>query len=494
MNFRLLFKYLGYIILVNGVFMIPAMLISVYNGEHASVYAFAITIILSLVIGFLLTRLKSKSIIQPKESFVIVALGWFVMSFFGALPFILSGCIPHFIDAWFETVSGFTTTGSSILTHVEGLPFGILYWRSFTHWVGGMGVLVFVLAIIPLAQGNGETLYLMRAESPGPAVGKLTPTIRSTSRILYLMYIVLTLIEITFLICGGMPAFDAITNSFATAGTGGFAIKNDSIASYSVYSQVVIGIFMALFGVNFSVYYLILTKQFKEVLYNEEFRTYWGIIITVTLVITFNILPIYQNFGYALKDSFFSVSSVITTTGFATADFDKWPQLSRILLVFLMIIGASAGSTGGGIKVSRVILSFKYLKSSMRSMLRPRRVDYVTMDGKRVEETVIKGTLAFITAYSIICIFSMIIVSFDNFDLETTVTAVFACINNIGPGLALVGPAGNFSGFSDLSKFVLSMDMLIGRLEIFPILFLFYPGTWSQSVKHLQHIKASAEN
>jgi len=482
MNYRLILRYIGYFTLADGLFMLPALLIGLYCGETASVYAFAVTIFLCMAVGFLLTRVRSEDRIQPRESFAIVALGWIIMSLFGALPFLLSGSDSNYIDCFFETVSGFTTTGSSIFTQVENLSRSILYWRSFTHWVGGMGVLVFLLGIVPQARGNGESLYLMQAESPGPSVGKLTPTIRKTARALYTIYLVMTLIEIVMLIAGGMPVFDSVTHAFGTAGTGGFSIKNASIAAYdSTYLQMVIGVFMALFGVNFSVYYLLLTRQVHAALHNDEFRAYWGILLGSSLLIGLNILPMYAGReGYAFRDSFFQVSSIMTTTGYATADFNLWPQMSRYLLVILMIIGASAGSTGGGIKVSRLLLLIRYLKVQMQQMLHPRRVNLIRLDKKTVEDTVMKGTMAFFVAYSLICVISMFIVSLDNFDLESTATAVFACINNIGPGLGIVGPTGNFSRFSNLSKIVLSIDMLLGRLEIFPLLLLAAPSMWKR--------------
>ena len=375
MNFRLILRYIGYIVLMEGAFMIPAMLISLFCDERASWVAFLAAIILSVVIGFFLSRLRADDTMHAREGFATVALGWIVLSFFGALPFFFSGAIPSFIDCWFETVSGFTTTGASILPEVESLSYGILYWRCFTHWLGGMGVLVFVMAVIPLAKGSGNTYQLMRAESPGPSVGKLTPTIRSMSRRLYEIYVAMTLLEILLLLAGGMPLFEAVTHSFATAGTGGFSVKNLSIGAYdSAYLQLVIAVFMALFGVNFGVYYLLLTRQFRAAWKNEEVRVYGLIMLGATLLIGINILPQYENGGRAFLDSFFQVSSIMTTTGFSTANFDMWPELSRFLLVVLMLVGACASSTGGGIKVSRLIILFKHLKNEMGAMLRPHSV------------------------------------------------------------------------------------------------------------------------
>ena len=482
MNLKLVTKYIGYIMLVEGVFMLPAALVGLIYGEIPTAQAFAGTAALIMAIGFLLGRLRTDESISMNEGFVICALGWVVMSLFGAVPFFLSGQIPSFLDCWFETVSGFTTTGSSILTQVEGMSNGCLYWRSFTHWIGGMGVLVFLLAVVPLSRGNGEPFNLMRAESPGPAVGKITPKISETAKITYLIYLGLTGLEFLILMAEGMPVFDSLLNSFATAGTGGFAIKNASIAAYdSQVMQMTIGVFMALFGVNFSVYYLLITRHFKEAFLNEEFRWYWGILLGGSFLIGLNVMPLYPgNIAQGFRDSFFSVSSVMTTTGFCTADFDRWPEFSRALLVVIMCIGASAGSTGGGMKVSRFLLLGKHLRMQMKQMIRPRNVNIVRMDGRRVEDSVMFGTTAFMAAYLVIIVLSVLIVSLDGKDLITTVTAVIATFNNIGPGLGMVGPTGNFSHFSAVSKFVMSMDMLLGRLEIFPILFLLSPGSWNR--------------
>lgn len=480
MNYRLVGKYMGYIMLVEGIFMIPAVLVALYFGEPATVRALLISICAALLTGTLLSRLKSRESISMGEGFVICALGWIVLSLIGALPFYISGMIPRFIDCWFETVSGFTTTGSSILTNVEALSNGLLYWRSFSHWIGGMGVLVFLLAIVPLSKGNGEPFNLMKAESPGPAVGKIVPKISKTAKITYLIYWGMTVLMIVMLLAGGMPLFDSVLNAFATAGTGGFATHNSSIGFYeSQYLQMTIAVFMALFGVNFSVYYLILTRHFKEAFRNEEFRCYWLILIAASLLIGINIVPMYAgNIPQAFRDSFFSVSSIMTTTGFCTADFDRWPDFSRYLLLIIMCVGASAGSTGGGIKVSRILLLAKHLKAQMNQMIHPRRVSIVRMDGRRVEDGVMFGTTAYMAAYLLIAMVSMMIISLDSKGLVTTISAVLCTMNNIGPGLDVVGPTGNFSSFSDLSKFVLSFNMLLGRLEIFPILFMLSPDVW----------------
>lgn len=489
MNYPLIVKYMGYILLVEGLFMLPALFISLFCGDDGAVSGFLITAAASLCCGSTMTHIRTHESISMGEGFVICALGWIVMSLFGAFPFYLSREIPRFIDCWFETVSGFTTTGSSILTNVEGLSKGLLYWRSFTHWIGGMGVLMFLLAVIPLTKGNGEPFNLMKAESPGPAVGKIVPKIRETAKITYMIYIALTGIMIVVLLLEGLPVFDAVLNSFATAGTGGFAIWNSSIAHYpSQVVQMTIAVFMALFGVNFSVYYLLITRHFRDAFANEEFRWYWIIMLGASALIGLNILPLYPgDWTQAFRDSFFTVSSVMTTTGFCTADFDKWPEFSRGLLLIIMCVGASAGSTGGGIKVSRVILLAKHLGQQMRQLLHPRLVNPVRMDGRQVENSVMFGTTAYLTVYIAIALASMLIVSLNGKGIVTTVSAVICTFNNIGPGLDMVGPTGNFSAFSDLSKFVLSVDMLLGRLEIFPILFMLSPSVWR--TKRVRRVK-----
>lgn len=482
MNLRAVCKYLGYLFIVEGAFMLPALAIALYQREFSSVKGFGITIaILFALAALLASQKRSEGGIYAREGFVTVALGWIFISIFGALPFLISGAIPNFWDCLFETVSGFTTTGASILTDVEAMPKGLLYWRSFTIWLGGMGVLVFMLAVAPLSKGSGETFHLLRAESPGPSVSKLTPTMRSTARILYSIYVALTLLQIVLLLLGGMPLFDSITHTFATAGTGGFSIKNASVGAYdSAYLQAVIGVFMALFGVNFTIYHLLLMRQFKPALRNEELRAYIGILLGTTAIITLNILPRYAQLGAgrAVLDSFFQVSSIMTTTGFATVNFDLWPQLSRFLIVLLMIVGASAGSTGGGMKVSRLLILAKSLKSQMQTMLRPRAVRPIRMDGMSLDAGVVRGTYAFTAIYAALCLVSMLALTLDGHDMETTSTAVLSCINNVGPGLSMVGPAGNYAFFSSLSKIVLTFDMLLGRLEIFPLLLLFMPSVW----------------
>ena len=493
MNFQVIAKYMGNILMLEGAFMLPAIIVALIYKETSSIPAFVFTILLCLVIGFVLSKTKQTSRgIYAKEAYVSVALGWIILSFFGSLPFVFSGYIPSLVDAFFETVSGFTTTGSSILTNVELLSNSMLYWRSFTHWLGGMGVLVFLMAIVPMSntKGGGEGLALMRAESPGPSVGKMTPTLRDTARILYMIYIAMTVIFIVILILTDMPVFDSILTGFGTAGTGGFGIKLDSMDSYSNLTQFVVAIGMMLFGVNFSVYYLILMKDFKSAFKNEELRGYLGVILISTLLIFFNVM---QNgyyasgeAGVALLDSYFSVSSIITTTGFATANFDLWPQLSRFILVAIMICGASAGSTGGGVKVSRMIIMAKAIKREIISVISPRKVKVITMDGKPISEVVIKNTLTYFCVYWFIAIGSIFLLTLiDGFNTDTTVSAVMACLNNIGPGLDMVGPAGNFSMFSPVSKIILSLNMLIGRLEIWPMLLLFTPSIYKNTTKKI---------
>ncbi len=481
MNIRAVLRLLGFVIIMLGIFMIPPTVIAFVLGENTKLPFMFIAAGL-IVVGALLTLLKSNKAITAREGFATVALGWIVISLCGALPYCISGSIPSFIDSLFETASGFSTTGASILTDIESLPRSILYWRSFTNWLGGMGVLVFLLAVIPMSRGgSGDSFQLMRAESPGPSVGKITPTLRSSARILYLLYIGLTVLEMILLLCGGLPVFDSVTTALANAGTGGFSIRNASIAAYdSAYIQTVVTVFMILFGVNFNVFYLILLRKFRQAFRNEELWMYFGFIAVATTTILINIRHLYESFGKALLDSVFQVSSIITTTGFATADFDKWPEYSRCVLVFLMFIGASAGSTGGGMKISRMIILAKSVKTELHSIVRQREVKPVKMDGKTLDSAVLRGTHAYFVAYALICVVSVLFVSLDGFNFETTLTSVISCLNNIGPGLGMVGPTGNYAAFSGLSKIVLSLNMLIGRLEIFPILMLFSPSTWKK--------------
>ena len=457
--------------------MSPSFVVGLIYREKSAWAIFA-TMLLCLVIGVPMVLLKrpKQAVFYAKDGFVSVGLSWVVLSVMGALPFVISGSIPHPVDALFETVSGFTTTGSSILSDVEALPKCMLFWRSFTHWVGGMGVLVFMLTILPMS--GGYHMNLMRAESPGPSVERFVPTVKSTAKILYGIYICLSLLELLLLLVGKMPMFDALTLTFGTAGTGGFGIKNDSIGSYTTYQQTVITIFMILFGVNFNVYFLFLLKKIRQGLKNDELRAYLGIILGAILLITVNIAGKFGNPFLAFHHAAFQVGSIITTTGYSTVDFNTWPTFSKTVLVLLMLIGASAGSTGGGIKVSRIVILAKSVKKELKQYLHPHSISKIKMDGKPVEHEVVRSINVFLIAYLLIYAVSMLIVSLDNFDFTTTFTSVAATINNIGPGLDLVGPAANFGILSVPSKLVLVFDMLAGRLEIFPLLLLFVPDTW----------------
>ena len=477
MNYAMIRYIIGWILNFEAAFMSPSFVVGLIYREKSAWAIFA-TMLLCLVIGVPMVLLKrpKQAVFYAKDGFVSVGLSWVVLSVMGALPFVISGSIPHPVDALFETVSGFTTTGSSILSDVEALPKCMLFWRSFTHWVGGMGVLVFMLTILPMS--GGYHMNLMRAESPGPSVERFVPTVKSTAKILYGIYICLSLLELLLLLVGKMPMFDALTLTFGTAGTGGFGIKNDSIGSYTTYQQTVITIFMILFGVNFNVYFLFLLKKIRQGLKNEELRAYLGIILGAILLITVNIAGKFGNPFLAFHHAAFQVGSIITTTGYSTVDFNTWPTFSKTVLVLLMLIGASAGSTGGGIKVSRIVILAKSVKKELKQYLHPHSISKIKMDGKPVEHEVVRSINVFLIAYLLIYAVSMLIVSLDNFDFTTTFTSVAATNNNIGPGLDLVGPAANFGILSVPSKLVLIFDMLAGRLEIFPLLLLFVPDTW----------------
>lgn len=478
MNTSMISYTLGLVVKLEGFLLMLSALVGLIYWEKAG-WSFVITIVLCLLIGFGLTRKKPESkVFYVKEGFVIVALSWIVLSLLGSLPFVLSGSIKNPIDAVFETVSGFTTTGASILAEVESLPRCIIFWRSFTHWIGGMGVLVFLLTILPM--DGGSYMNLMKAESPGPSVSRLVPTVKSTAKILYEIYIGMTILQIILLLLGKMPLFDALTLSFGAAGTGGFGIKNDSIAGYSGYAQTVITIFMILFGVNFNVYFFLLMGKVKQAFQIEELRWYLFIIAASIAVITVDILGIHGGVRESLHHAAFQVGSIITTTGYSTVDFNVWPQLSRTILVMLMFVGACAGSTGGGIKVSRFIILLKSMRKELHQFLHPKSVQKIKMDGKTVEHEVVRMTNVFMVAYILIFSFSILLIALDEKDLVTNFTAVTATINNIGPGLELVGPAANFSVFSNPAKVILTFDMLAGRLEIFPILLLFVRDTWKK--------------
>ena len=480
MNYKMMGRFIAQIVAMEMAFLIPALIISLGYGETVAVNSFLLTLaVMGTVAGSLfgLCR-KAGKLFGAKEGLVCVSLSWIVMSALGCLPFVFSGAIPSYIDALFETVSGFTTTGSSILSDVEALPRGLLYWRSFTHWVGGMGVLVFLLAVSPGDGGKGFTMHLLRAESPGPDVGKLVPKMKSTAMILYIIYIVLTVLNVIFLLIGGMDWLDALCTAFGTAGTGGFGTRNDSIASFSPYIQNVTTVFMFLFGVNFSCYYLLLMRNWRSVLKDEELRFYIGLAVACAALIALDIRGLYDSWEETIRHSAFQVSTIMTTTGFATTDFDLWPTFSRSILLMLMIVGACAGSTGGGFKCARVLLIFKSLRRNIRKILQPRKVQVVRINGKAVDEQVLDNANAYLAAYVVIIIACFLIISLDGFSVETNLTATLACFNNIGPGLDAVGPTCNFSAFSDLSKVVLSIAMLAGRLEIFPMLVLCSGSTW----------------
>ena len=456
--------------------LLPAIAALIY-GESC-LWSILISAAISLAAGFALTLLSrpKTQVIYAREGFITVALAWVAVSAVGALPFWISREIPSYIDAFFETVSGFTTTGASILANVEVMSRGLLFWRSFTHWVGGMGVLVFVMALVPSV--TDRSIHIMRAEMPGPVVGKLMPRARDTASILYKIYVGMTLLQIILMWAGGMPLYESIVHAFGTAGTGGFGVKADSIAGYSPYLQWVITVFMLLFGINFNLYYLLLIRRFRAAAQSSECWYYLGIVGVSIALITANILPMYESFQEALRLSAFQVASIVTTTGYATADFNLWPQFSKAILLLLMIVGACAGSTGGGLKVSRAVMLFKTVGREIRHLLHPRSVNSVRFEGKQVDGATLKGVSSYFALY-IICILAIcLILSLEPFDLETNLSATLACFNNIGPGLAAVGPASNYAAYSPLSKLVLSLAMLLGRLEIYPLLLTLIPTTW----------------
>lgn len=480
MNHSIIRYIIGMVLLFESAFMMLPCIVAVIYQEKSG-FAFLFVTIICLLLGFVLARRRPKNQVYfAREGFVIVALSWIVMSIFGAFPFVISGEIPNFIDALFETISGFTTTGASILNNVEALSHAALFWRSFTHWIGGMGVFVFLLAVLPMT--GGYNMHLMKAESPGPSVGKLVPKVRDTAKILYIIYFSMTLVECILLLIAKMPLFDAMTTAFGTAGTGGFGIKYSSLGGYSSAIQTIVTIFMILFGINFNAYYLlILGKNKKDAFKINEVKWYLGIILATTIIITANVTDIFGNVFKAFHHTLFQVASIITTTGFSTTDFNLWPQLSKTLLVVLMFIGACAGSTGGGIKVSRIMILLKTVKQEMSHFIHPRSVKTIKMDDKALDKDMVRSVSAFMVTYTIIFGASLIILAFDNLDLVTNFTAVTATINNIGPGLELVGPVGNFSAFSPLAKCVLMFDMLAGRLELYPILLLFAPSVWKKN-------------
>ena len=478
MNRKMVYYMTGRIILLEGALLLVPLIVSLIYQDVGTV-PFLITIAICAAVGGALSCFfrKTSQVIFAKEGFLITALAWLSVSAIGAIPFVLSGQIPSYIDAFFETVSGFTTTGASILTHVESMSHSLLFWRSFTHWIGGMGVLVLMVAIMPNL--SSRTIHVLRAEMPGPTMGKLVPRLRDTAKILYVLYFVLTAAEFVLLLAGGMPVFDSAIHALGTAGTGGFGIKGDSIASYSPYLQWVIAAFMMLFGVNFNLYYLLILRQFRSILRSEELWTYVIVVLSATGLIAWNILPLYQNLSEATRQAFFQVNTITSTTGFSTADFNQWPELSKTLLVLLMFMGGCAGSTAGGLKVSRLVMLYKIVKRELRHLLHPRSVGAVRFEGKTVDNTTLISVANYFAIYAGLFVVFLLIVSFQpGFNLQSNFTAVASCFNNIGPGLDLVGPAANFAAYKPVLKLVLSFAMLFGRLEIYPMLISMSPSTW----------------
>ena len=479
MNYRMIARILGMVLLILAALLVLPLIAGLCYGEN--VINFAVTIAAAAALGgvFMLFKPKNRDI-YAREGFTAVGLSWILMSLLGALPFVISGDIPSYVDALFETVSGFTTTGSTLLTDVEAMSRGCMFWRMFTHWIGGMGVLVFIMAVLPM---SGEhSMHIMRAEIPGPVVGKLVPRARKTAAILYLIYMGMTAVETVLLLCGGMSFYDALLHAFATAGTGGFSTRGASIAAFdSLYIEVVISVFMLLFAVNFNLYFLLLMGRVRDVLKNQELRCFGAFVAFSMLTIAWNISGQYGGFAEALRYSSFTVASLVSSTGFGTADFTQWPQYSQWLLVIIMFVGACAGSTGGGLKLSRVMMLLKAAFSDLRHMIWPRRVNRVQMEGQRVEQAAIRAVFSYFTLYILMLLLGTLLISFDGFDTATNFTAALTCLSNMGPGLGLIGPAGNFSIFSDFSKLLMSFLMLAGRLELYPILVLFFPSVWKRS-------------
>ena len=476
MNYRMISRVLGYVLLIIAALMLLPLITGLWYREN--VLNFVITIICTAVPGFIMTRVRPKTQeLFAREGFAIVGISWLLMSLLGALPFVISGDIPSYIDAVFETASGFTTTGASILNDIEGLTRSGLFWRSFTHWIGGMGMLVFLMAVMPM---SGEhSMHIMRAEVPGPTVGKLVPRVRKTAMILYLIYLGLTVLEAILLRCGGMSFFDAILHAFATAGTGGFSTRGSSIGAFnSAYIDIVVTIFMILFGVNFNLYFLLLIGKFKDALKSEELHVYLGVIVSAAIIIGICISKIYGGFFKALRYSFFNVATVVSTTGFGNADFTKWPALAQAMLVAIMFMGGCAGSTGGGIKVSRIMVVVKSAFADIAQVIFPRSVRVVRLDSKRVSSETVRACNTYFAIYMLALLATTLLVSVDGFDVTTNFTAAVSCLSNIGPGLSLVGPSGNFAMFSDFSKIVMTVAMLLGRLEIYPLLVLVMPTMW----------------
>ncbi len=480
MNHRMIAYFLSIILWIEAALLLLPLTCTLIYHEDPLPFLFTMVLLVAAGLPFGIKKPKNTRI-YAKEGFVCVALSWLLMSAFGALPFVFSGAIPHFIDAFFETVSGFTTTGATILPAVEGLPFGILFWRSFTHFIGGMGILVFMLAILPSIDGDGRAVHLMRAEVPGPTKGKLVPKLRQTALILYAIYIFLTVLQTLLLWAVGMPFYDALVNSFATTGTGGFAVKNLSIAAYAnPAAEWIITVFMVLCGTNFNLFYFLLIRNVRDVLKNEEVRIYLALYLVASVTVAINTASLFPAVGDCIRAAFFQVASLMSTTGFVTVNFDLWPTFSKTLLLLVMLTGASAGSTAGGLKISRVVLLFKSALREIRQVLRPKSVNVVRLDGEAVPDPVIRTANNYLATYMVLFVGFLLLISVDGLDFETNFTGLLACINNVGPGLSLVGPMGNFSVFTHFSKFVLSVAMLFGRLEIFPMMILLAPSTWKR--------------
>lgn len=488
MNIKMLIYILGKVLLIEGVLMLLPIGCGWIYGESETVYYLACALAY-VTLGYLISFKKPKNMtIFIKDGCVATALSWVVLSIGGCIPFILTGEIPSFTDAMFETASGFSTTGASILTNVEAMSHVSLLWRSLTHWIGGMGVLVFLLAVVPMT--GGSNMNLMRAESPGPTVGKIVPKVRSTAKMLYLIYLAMTVTEIIILTVCGMPFFDSVCSSFGTAGTGGFGVRNDSFASYAPHLQVIVAVFMIMFGMNFNFYYYFTTKQINKAFKMSEIKVYLAVIAIVTAIICFSVRGLYGSFGEALRHSFFQVATIITTTGFATTDFDLWPSVAKFLLLGLMILGACASSTGGGIKIARFQIMFKSVKREIQSYIHPKTVKKIHVDGKTVDSEVIHSVALYFFIYLIIFATSMFIVSFEGHDLVTIFSSVAATFNNIGPGLSLVGPTQNYSFFSGLSKWVFIFDMLAGRLELMPLIVFLAPTTYKGIIKKPRKVQS----
>ncbi len=480
MNYRLILRLLGTVLKYEGAMMVPALAVALIYGE-SDVSAFLIAIGVLELVGVPLSCIKPHARpMQAREGFAAVAIIWLLMSVFGALPFMFSGAIPRFEEAFFECASGFTTTGSTILRDIESLPHGILFWRSFTHWLGGMGVLVLAIALLP-SLGAG-TVNLLKAESPGPAPGKLLPKLGATAKTLYIIYAAMTLVLVVLLMLAGMPLYDALIHAFGTAGTGGFSNRNLSVGAYgNPAAEWIIAVFMMLFGMNFTIYFYLIHREIRRALKNEELWWFWILTVGVAAVAFLQIVPLYQSAGSSARHAFFQAASIVTTTGYSTVDFNLWPHLSKNLLLMLMVMGACAGSTGGGLKVVRVLLLTKTMRRAVGRMIHPRMVQQVKLDGRPVHDDLRHGVMTFFSTYMFIVVFGVLVISLDNFDLATTVTSVLTCISNVGPGMELIGPMGNFSGFSVLSKLVLAVIMIVGRLEIFPVLMLCSTRLWRKS-------------